>query len=65
MDLTQIILWCLAMGFSAALVAQYKGFRARTWFALGVLLGPIALLIVSIQTKKVAQSAHAAHPLSD
>ena len=65
MDFTQIILWCLVMSFASALLAQHKGFRARTWFALGLFLGPIALVIIAIQAKKSAPPAHAAHPLSD
>ena len=65
MDYTQIILWSLVMGFATALVAQSKGFRARTWFALGFLLGPFALLIITIQKKKTAEPENETDSISN
>ena len=52
MDSTEIILAWLTLGFGTALLANLKGYRARTWFGLGVLLGPLATLILFIQPNK-------------
>ena len=65
MDSTQILLLWLIMGFSTALIARLKGFRARTWFLLGVLLGPLAFLSIVCQAKKKEAIPDATHPLSD
>ncbi len=40
-----VIIW-VACGFGAAAIAKSKNKDSGTWFLLGVLLGPLALLIV-------------------
>jgi hypothetical protein len=58
LDLTTLLLWWLALSFGAGLQAIRKHRRARTWFALGLLLGPLAFLIISIQDTQDPNQAH-------
>jgi uncharacterized membrane protein YczE len=52
MDLTVIIIAWLVCGIAALLIAQNRGAtNAVTWFLVGVLLGPIGVLLAIIGAK--------------
>jgi hypothetical protein len=49
---TSWLLFMVASGASTAWLAQRKGYRARSWFWLGALLGAIALLVLLLQPSR-------------
>ncbi len=46
MEIADLIPWWCLIGFTAGWIAQRRGRVGRTWFALGLLLGPIAIAIL-------------------
>jgi hypothetical protein len=46
MNYADLIPWWCLVGFTSGWFAQRRGRVGRTWFALGLLLGPIALGIL-------------------
>ncbi len=43
-----VLMW-IAFGCAAASLAKGKNFNVRLWVALGLLLGPFALLIMALR----------------
>ena len=62
--MTGLIAYMLFFGFLCAFVADRKGYEARTWFWLGVLLGIIAMLILIFQPDKTEGGLGASNTLS-
>ena len=46
MDLTSVVLYCLACSCIAGFMAQRRGLAVRSWLVLGALLGLIALIVL-------------------
>ena len=42
----------LSCGIASAVMALYKGRSAGAWFLLGLLLGPLGLLVAALPTRK-------------
>lgn len=62
--MTGLIAYMLFFGFLCAFLADRKGYEPRTWFWLGILLGVIAMLILSFQPDKTEGGLDASNPLS-
>ena len=65
-----VFVWTLC-GIGAAMIASSKNRSGCGWFGAGILLGPIAILIVGFMaageapTKNVPQQRHLRQPASD
>ena len=51
-DSTGLMLWLISWGFLTAWVAAVKGYRTRSWFLLGVFMGPLATCILLFQPRR-------------
>ena len=50
--LSTVFLHMVFFGFLTAWVAERRGYGARAWFALGLLLGGIATFLLLLQPKR-------------
>ena len=51
-DSTGLMLWLISWGFLTAWLAALKGYRTRSWFMLGILMGPLAAGILLFQPRR-------------